>query len=256
MPRPTAGSGKISVLIPAYNEELFIEKVLTQVRHCFEVIQFSNFEIVVCDNLSTDKTAALATGAGAIVVSEPHQQIARARNSAAKAATGEWFIFLDADTLVSPELIKATVQAFQSGKICGGGSALIFDRSNLGLFTRGITGCWNWVSKTFRLAAGSYIFCSQSAWSDIGGFDETLYASEEIDFSRAVKRWGKTRGLKFEVFTKHPVVTSARKLDWYSEWQLLGHILRLLHPKAKRRKESCDLWYTRPSNSTTNHKAP
>ncbi len=131
-----ADNPAISILIPAFNEERLIEGVIDSVRKSFAAIGFDRFEIVVCDNNSTDQTAAIATARGAKIVFEPHNQIARARNTAAAQARGNWFIFLDGDTYLNPGLLKATIEAFASGKVCGGGSTVSFDRTDLGFLNR------------------------------------------------------------------------------------------------------------------------
>src|SRR5438876_11028275 len=61
-------------------------------------------ELIVCDNNSDDRTAQIARAAGARVVFEPVNQIARARNTGAAHAAGEWLIFIDADSHPSREL--------------------------------------------------------------------------------------------------------------------------------------------------------
>ena len=115
---------EISVLIPAFNEEQLIGSVIDSVNQSFAAIAPRSYEIIVCDNNSTDRTAGIALDKGAQVVSEPHNQIARARNTAAKIARGNWLIFLDADTFLSPALLKNTIEALETGRVCGGGSAL------------------------------------------------------------------------------------------------------------------------------------
>src|SRR5436189_280616 len=92
----TMTAPKVSVLIPAYNEEAFLARVIESVHHSFAATPDHSYEIIVCDNASTDKTAEIAAAHGARVVFEPHNQIAKARNTAAKAARGTWLIFLDA----------------------------------------------------------------------------------------------------------------------------------------------------------------
>ncbi len=237
----------LSVLIPAYNEERLLAGVLDRVRTCFEAVGFPAYEVVVCDNNSTDATAEVARAQGVRVVHEPHNQISRARNTAARAARGRWLIFLDADTLLSPELLRATLACFEGGKICGGGAALTFDIAKIGPFATAMTALWNWISAVFGLAAGSYVFCSRQAWEEVGGFDESVYAGEEIYFSRALKRWGRSRGMRFRILRETPVVTSARKVEWYGQWQLLGRCLLMMRPGAVRRREACSLWYSRPA---------
>src|ERR1043166_1008600 len=117
----------ISVLIPAYNEEQFIAGSLDSVRRSFSAIGQSSYEIVVCDNNSTDRTAEIARAAGARVVVEPHNQIARARNTAAKTARGQWFIFLDADTQLNSSVLRATITALESGQAGAGGALVRLD---------------------------------------------------------------------------------------------------------------------------------
>ena len=241
-----ADAPALSVLIPAYNEERLLAGVLDRVRACFGAVGFVAYEIIVCDNNSSDATAGVARGKGARVVHEPHNQISRARNTAARAARGRWLIFLDADTLLSPELLRATLACFESGKVCGGGAALRFDIEDIGPFATGMTTLWNRISSAFGLAAGSYVFCPRQAWEETGGFSENVYAGEEIYFSRALKHWGKPKGLRFRILRDTPVVTSARKVEWYGQWQLLGRSLLMMRPGAVRRREACALWYSRP----------
>jgi glycosyltransferase involved in cell wall biosynthesis len=250
MPQPLAPPPKISVLIPAYNEERLIGQVLDSVHESFASCGNSAYEIIVCDNNSTDRTALIAAEKKAQVVFEPHNQIARARNAAASRATGEWFIFLDGDTLLNAELLRETVETLSQGEVCGGGAGIRFDRTNIGAVARGLTKFWNWVSTTFNLAAGSYLFCLRDAWKDTGGFDENVYAGEEIFFSRRVKHWGKSRGFRFRILRTSSAVTSARKMEWYGPWELLWYMILMLRPKAMNRRESCALWYTRPVSSS------
>ena len=239
----------VSVLIPAYNEESLLPAVIDRVRASFAAIGFAPYEIVVCDNNSTDATAAVARARGVRVVHEPHNQISRARNTAARAAVGRWLVFLDADTLLSPELLRATLACFEGGKIVGGGAALIFDIARIGPFATGMTAVWNRISASFGLAAGSYVFCYRQAWEEVGGFDEDVYAGEEIYFSRKLKRWGRARGMRFRILRDTPVITSARKVEWYGQWQLLGRCLMMMRPGAVRSREACALWYTRPAEA-------
>ncbi|MGB8353018.1 MAG: glycosyltransferase [Chthoniobacteraceae bacterium] len=242
----TAMAPMISVLIPAYNEELLIGKVIQAVYASFAALDYKAWEIIVCDNNSTDRTSAVAIENGAQVVKEPHNQIARARNTAAKSARGKWLIFIDADTYMTSGILGKTIAAFEGGKICSGGCHLKFDKQNIGWFPTIMTGLWNSISGFVNLAAGSYLFCYREAWADIGGFDEEVYAGEEIFFSQKLKAWGKERGLKFKILTGEPVITSARKMDWYGQRQLFYHVLKMMWPGSIKKRESCELWYTRP----------
>jgi glycosyltransferase involved in cell wall biosynthesis len=237
---------RISVLIPAFNEEAQLPHTLASVRESFAEIGETAYEVIVCDNNSTDATTAVAQQHGARVVFEPHNQIARARNTAAERSVGEWLIFLDADTRLNAELLRATVRLFQAGGVCGGGSTVRFDIDKMAPLHVALMGLWNTISVQLSLAAGSYVFCLRQGWEAVGGFDQTVYAGEEIYFSRMLKRWGRERQLKFTVIASAPIVTSSRKLEWYGTWKLLAHMVRMFRPGAHRKREHCGLWYERP----------
>src|SRR5881397_2729601 len=84
-------------------------------------------ELIVCDNNSTDRTAELARAAGATVVFESVNQIARARNTGAAAASGEWLLFIDADSRPSAELFAEAADQIQSGRCLAGGSTIEYE---------------------------------------------------------------------------------------------------------------------------------
>ena len=120
---------KISVIVPAFNEEKLITETLRSIRAA--AVAFAQLgwesELVVCDNNSTDRTTELARESGATVVFEPVNQIARARNTGAKAASGEWLIFVDADSRPSLGLFADVAQAIGSGRYLAGGSTVRLD---------------------------------------------------------------------------------------------------------------------------------
>src|SRR5258706_12146256 len=91
---------KIAVVVPAFNEEKLLPAALRSIKAAMTAFARRNWEteLIVCDNNSTDRTAELAGSEGARVVFEPVNQIARARNSGAHAATGDWLVFVGADS--------------------------------------------------------------------------------------------------------------------------------------------------------------
>ena len=204
------------------------------------------YEVVVCDNASTDATAAIALGAGARVVAESHRQIARARNAAAAASSGRWLVWLDADATLPPDVLRATLDALGSGKVCGGGARVRLEGAELDLFARCTVAGWNCVSRVFRLAAGSYFFALREGWEATGGFDEGVYAGEELGFARALKRWGRERGQRFLVLGEE-VPSSARKIGQFTGWQVLRQMALCAWPGNRARRDCCAFWYDRPA---------
>ncbi|MEE8141823.1 MAG: glycosyltransferase, partial [Planctomycetota bacterium] len=93
---------KLSIIIPAFNEEKEIGPCLESVSQACADHPDSP-EIIVVDNNSDDATATIARDSGASVVYEPINQISRARNRGARRATGEWLLFIDADSRLARE---------------------------------------------------------------------------------------------------------------------------------------------------------
>ena len=99
---------RFSIIVPAHNEELYIERTL-------EHLQLLNypqglFEVIVVENGSSDRTYELAKRfeGGAIQVFQSAKGVSRAKNLAIDHAKKEsdWFVFLDADTILEPEFLN------------------------------------------------------------------------------------------------------------------------------------------------------
>ena len=234
-----------SIIIPAYNEEELLPRTIESVRQAMGDVTGLSGEIIVTDNNSEDRTAQIAEELGALVVFEPERQIARARNSGARVSHGRFLVFVDADTLISSELLSKALEALASGRFCGGGAQVSFDE-NLNISVVALLAFWRTASRVFKWAAGSYLFCLREAFEEVGGFDETYYASEEIHLSRALKKWGKAHGKKMAIL-REEVITSNRKAKWFTVWQVAGLMMRMaVKPSMLRKREGCWLWYDRP----------
>lgn len=235
----------VSILVPAYNEETELPLLLTSIRSSFEALGRMDYEVIVCDNDSQDATAQVAEAAGARVVFEAHNQIARARNAAAAHAMGQWLIFIDADSQMTPGLLRQTLERMNLDRCVGGGALVAMDPARTPLGMRIALGLWNTVSRLFHWAAGSYLFCQRRAWDEVNGFDERYYASEEIAFSRSLKRWGRKRELRFVILTQVAVPTSPRKAELFSLWEMTAQVLVCCVPGSLRRRDRCGFWYRR-----------
>lgn len=234
-----------SILVPAFNEERFLPETLDSLREAMASVPWRG-EIVVCDNNSTDSTAAIAGAHGARVVFEPVNQISRARNAAAAGSRGRWLVMVDADTRIEPQLLRSALERLATGRVCGGGA---FVRMDIGMTPgmRALVAFWHFLSRRFHLAAGAFVFCTREAFDAVGGFSLQVYAGEEIGFSRAAGRWGRRRGLAFEIIESPPVLTSGRKTEWFSPLALYGtFVLFAIFPFLIRSKAFCWYWYRRP----------
>jgi glycosyltransferase involved in cell wall biosynthesis len=235
---------KISIVVPAFNEERLLGRSLAEMKasaKAFESLGWET-ELIVCDNNSTDQTAQIAREAGATVVFEPVNQIARARNRGAAAATGDWLIFVDADSQPSAALFSDVAGQITSGTCLAGGSTIRMDLQKF--MGRFIVWLWNFSSRNFKLLAGSFIFCEAEAFRKIGGFNEKMFAAEELDLGSRLKKLARQTGKRLAVLSGHPLLTSARKLHLYSSREHLNLIFRAAwNPRVLTQREACHLWY-------------
>lgn len=238
-----------SVVIPAYNEEAYLPHTIRALRDGMDALLPCIGEIVLVDNGSTDETASLSASMGCRVVTEPFRQIARARNTGARHALGKWIFFVDADTIVPKTTMLRAYELLASGEVGCGGAYLIFDDDR----SRWISGrmlpwLWNRISSRMKLFAGSFVFCEAELFHQCGGFPETHFAGEEILLAGKVKRACRDLGKKIEIITEFPVVSSARKLDWYDDWSMLTKLSRLIVvPSFLQKRQACGFWYDRPT---------
>jgi glycosyltransferase involved in cell wall biosynthesis len=236
---------KISVVVPAFNEERGLAASLRSIREALAPCDEAGWtsELIVCDNNSTDRTAAIAREAGADVVFEPVNQISRARNAGAARATGDWLLFVDADSHPSRALCADVLSAIESGRYLAGGSTVCFDHPDAAVAFLGST--WNAISRAMHWFAGSFVFCNAAVFREVGGFSQALYAAEEIDLSRRLKRVARRRGQRIAILHRHPLLTSARKAKLYTPRELLGFVGRTILRRGRtlRSAEECFSWY-------------
>jgi glycosyltransferase involved in cell wall biosynthesis len=226
----------ISFIVPAYNEERSLGATLDALHAAGRAVG-KPYELVVVDDASTDRTAIIARRHGALLVSVAHRQIAATRNSGARKANGELFIFVDADTIVNGAVVRAAVEALRGGAV-GGGAAVQFDGA-VPLYARLLMPVLVRVFRAARLAAGCFLFCTRDAFAAVGGFDEAFYGAEELVMSRALKRYGKF------VVLRQAVVTSGRKLRTHSVREVLMVLGRLVlrGPGVVKQRQGMELWY-------------
>jgi glycosyltransferase involved in cell wall biosynthesis len=240
---------KISIVVPAFNEEKLLGETLTQIKSAsgaFTQIGWES-ELIVCDNNSNDRTAEIALAVGATVVFEPVNQISRARNSGAAVATGDWLVFVDADSHPSAELFADMVKEIRSGTCLAGGATLRWDRETffVALTTRFVNLGFRWR----RLLIGAFIFVETAAFRKLGGFSQEAFAGEELELSRRLKHSARETGKRFVILHRHSIVTSARRRQDLSVPRLIRGVCGLLyhiifkphHFTANR--EAAHAWY-------------
>jgi glycosyltransferase involved in cell wall biosynthesis len=237
---------RVSVVLPAFNEEKLLPAALAAVKAAATAFTARGWEweCVVCDNNSTDGTSAVARAAGATVVFEPVNQIGRARDAGARAATGEWLVFIDADSTPSAELFASIATRIAEGRALGGGSTVELE-TGTPRYARFVCGLWNLWSRLAGWAAGSCVWVEAEAFRSVGGFGTEYYAGEEVFLSRRLKSLARRSGRRFVILADHPLRTSSRKLKLYTLTEGGRFFFRMLFTagRAAKRPENCEIWY-------------
>jgi len=172
----------ISIIIPVYNEEAAIDRVLHS-------LPFGDgIEVIVVDGQSDDRTRDVVRKYPVKVVESPRGR-ALQMNAGASAAKGEVFLFLHADCMVTKEGLDA-LQRYVSHNFVGG------------CFTHKIDSrkwIYRWIETSGHLRAeflrifygDQAIFVRRDIFEHIGGFDP-VPLFEDVVFSKKLCRLGKT----------------------------------------------------------------
>lgn len=172
---------KFSVVIPAYNEEKFLPRLLESIK--VARAQYSGgrdqIEVIVADNDSTDRTATVASKHGARVVHVAKRRIAAARNGGARAAGGQVLCFIDADSAIHPQTFNEIDRVMKTGRYVWGVTGAVPERKSIALL---IT---HYMFMPMVWLTGLDIglsFCRREDFEAVGGYDESrLYAEDVLD---------------------------------------------------------------------------
>lgn len=229
-----------SIIVPAYNEERYLPASLAAINQAAAFLG-EPVEVIVADNLSTDRTREVAREFGARVVSVSIKCISAVRNGGAAEATGKYLVFVDADNRISEDLLAHIKEAMDSGRYVGGGMVSAkYDRDALGLrVTHGL------VKLGVALTGVSMFlfYTTPEAFKAVGGFNEQLLATEDHDFARKLRAHGRKLGQRYCNLKKGHVILSSRKFDEYGDWMVLSHFSKWAKACLNKRDAVYELWY-------------
>jgi glycosyltransferase involved in cell wall biosynthesis len=234
----------ISVVIPAFDEEGYLGRTLASLNSARAFLrerESVSTEIVVVDNDSSDSTARVAREFGANVVRETVHNIAKVRNTGAEAAGGDVLVFVDADTTVPAELLSR-IAAVMSQPDCLGG-ALDTDYRPLKLTSKVYLRAWRVAGKLAGLAQGATQFCRRDAFHALGGYDETLYMGEDVDFYHRLKRLARRRRGRVSFIDDVRVTPSTRRFNQWGFGRTLVWTNPLFILLFRRRASAWHGWY-------------
>lgn len=230
----------LSVVIPAWNEEKTIHRTIESLRLAAAIYERERgcaTEIIVVDNNSSDQTAAVARGCGVRVVSEPVNNIGKARNAGARAARGKYLAFCDADNQVTENLLVLIHDHLADPTVAGGGTWIEPARRNLKITF--FYFLWGIYVRCSRVGVGM-MHCRKADFESFGGFDETIYAAEDVQLAYDLKKLG-----RFNLIRQGWIITSTRKIDQTPLWTMIAKLVGFGFGLQKkiRSKEYCEHWY-------------
>jgi len=221
---------RFSVIIPAYNEEQYLPRLLESIKAAKSNYSGDpdQIEVVVADNDSGDRTAAVAQSLGARVVHVAKRRIAAARNGGAQAAQGEILCFIDADSAIHPQTFNAIDQAMKSGKYIWGVTGIVMERMSFALM---MTYCVA-IPMVFLTGLDAGLsFCRREDFEAVGGYDESRLYAEDVLFPLALRRLGHSRGQRTIRLRRVKALGCTRKFDQFGDWHyfgMLGHVIKSL----------------------------
>ena len=213
---------RITIVVPAFNEEAYLGPTLGSIRAAAgEALAASgvDVDVIVVDNASVDGTAALARDLGATVVHEPVRGIARARNTGARRAAGDVLVFFDADVVV-PRTLLVTICAAMRDPACVGGGVDVDYRPQRH-FVRFYLRAWRLLARVTGMVQGAAQFCRRDAFAEVGGYDESVWMGEDVDFYRSLRKLARRTGRDVRFVREPRVRPSCRRFDKWPVWKIL-----------------------------------
>jgi len=197
---------RVSIVIPAKNEEKILPKLLESLK----AQSFRDYEVIVADAHSTDRTVDIAKEFGADVVEGGLP--GPGRNKGAIQARGEIIAFLDADVqLPSPKFLEDCIAEMDRKKVdvatC---KVKPLSRKPIDKAMHEAYNAYAVVTeKVMPHAPGFCILARRHAHYGINGFDEQVVFAEDHDYVQRAQK----QGFKFGLLRSHPIAVSVRRLE-------------------------------------------
>lgn len=201
-----------SIVIPTLNEERYIPKILK----CLEKQTFRDFEVIVCDGASNDKTIAVTKKfenrlPKLTILQNNRRNVAYQRNSGAKIAKGVYLQFMDADVSVKKDYLEKLYGNLVNKDIPVATTWLLPDSKHpideaMILLTNLVIETSRFID--FPLAPGFNIIFKREVFFEVGGFPEDLKLAEDHEIVRRANR----KGYQMAVFKQPQMTASLRRL--------------------------------------------
>ena len=199
----------LSIVIPTFNEEKYLPRLLNSIKNQ----DFFDYEIIVSDAESSDKTIEIAKkyGAKTLVYTTTKHPSAQ-RNEGAKIAKGELLLFLDADVVLTPGFLTSALKEFKNRQLSAAAFYIKFNPNrwyyNFYSFISN-TVCFLKQKSKFPAAIGAGLLVDRKAHEAVKGFDLSVVLSEDCDYCARLSR----SKYKFRMLKSCRLLYSARRIE-------------------------------------------
>ena len=238
----------ISIIIPAKNEEKYIEPGLKMIAESKTALLSKypdvKIETILSNNNSTDGTSGIAEKFVDKIIYTGSHSIAGVRNAGASAAAGDILVFIDADSQMHKNALLRIFELFRTTNIKSGCVKILLDEK-LNFFLNLTVVIANLFFKITNSGGGMY-YCLKKHFEEIGGFNEKIFAAEDLDFAKRMKDLMKKKKLRFVNLSDIPIKTSARKVKFVKKIPALIKLIKyIVIPKKVlyNKSEWNDLFY-------------
>ena len=245
----TAGPVFVSIVMPSYNEEKFIEKALENLCDQYDK---EHYEIIIVDGRSTDRTREVIREFGEKrkdvslkLIDNPDRHIPKALNLGIAAARGEIILRMDSHAAPSPGYVRRCVELLSKDTAAVVGMYCQVRPSNDTVTARAIAAV---VSHPFGIGDASYRLNQETGqqavdtvafgsfrkplWQKLGGFNESLLTNEDYDFNYRVRADGGVVLLdrtEYSTYFARGTLSDLVKQYWrYGKWKA-----RMIHSQPR-----------------------
>lgn len=193
----------LSIIIPTLNEEKYLPLLLEQIRKQ----DFSDYEVIVADAGSSDKTVKIAKDYKCRVVKGG--TVAYGRNQGARSARGQLLLFIDADNIYLPDdFLSELISQFKEKKCDIASFPLYIDGNRMDKVAYKVYNWWAKKLQNFKAYATNSMIVKKEVFDKAGGFDESITIGEDHDLARRASKIGKFRYIEID-----PILVSARRME-------------------------------------------
>lgn len=237
----------ISIIIPAFNEEGYILSTLDAIE---ESINFSKttkkfeYEIIVVDNESNDKTKKILENKEVNVLTESKKSIGAVRNKGVKNAQYEILVFIDADILVPLSLFSEILSNMEDDYCTGGTVDVRYKpkRNAVKIYLK----FYKTIGAIFHMSQGATQFVRKDVFDSIGGYSEKYLIGEDVDFFWRLRNFSKKNNGRISHIVSEAVIASTRRFDQWSIFKVLWYTNPVIILLFRNIQSYWEGWYSKP----------